>query len=89
MFPIKDWEFYNQWNIYSGYYTMGQGISYNYKDMFWFRAGYFSDVDHQLNYPSVGLGFEYDKYNIGLGFISGDDTHPLKDSMLLTINVEI
>ena len=87
--PIRQWNIYNQWNIYSEYYTMGQGISYNFRDTFWFRAGFFSDIDHQLNYPSIGMGFEYDKYNIGLGFISGDDTHPLKDSMLLTINVEI
>ena len=89
MFPIKDWEFYNQWNIYSGYYTMGQGISYNLKDMLKFRVGYFSDVDHQLNYPSVGMELNYDKYRIGSGVIQGDDTDPLKDSFLLTFNVEI
>jgi len=89
MFPIKNWEFYNQWNIYSGYYTMGQGISYNLKDMLKFRVGYFSDVDHQLNYPSVGMELNYDKYRIGFGVIQGDDTDPLKDSFLLTFNVEI
>ena len=89
MVPIKQWEVYNQWNIYNGYYTHGQGVLYNYKDMLWFKAGYFSDVDHQLNYPSVGIDFKYDKYKIGFGVLQGDETHPLKDSFLLTINVEI
>ena len=57
--------------------------------MLWFKAGYFIDVDHQLNYPSVVIDFKYDKYKIGFGVLQGDETHPLKDSFLLTINVEI
>ncbi len=87
--PIKEWDIYNQWNLYDGYYTHGQGISYNYKDMLWFKAGYFNDIDNQLNYPSVGLDIKYDRYKIGLGMLQGDETHPLKNTLLLTINVEI
>ena len=87
--PIKDFDIYNQWNFFKGNYTHGQGISYNYKDMVKLKAGYYNDIDYKLNYPSLGLEVFYDKYQIGIGVLQGNDTHPLKNTMLITINMEL
>ena len=88
--PIKDkWDIYNQWNLYDGYHTHGQGVSYNLKNMFWVNAGYYNDVTHDLNYPSLGFNFKFEKWKFGVGVLNGDKTHPLKNTLLLTINMEI
>jgi len=88
--PIKNkWNIYNQWNLYDGYHTHGQGVSYNWKDLLWVNAGYYNDVTHDLNYSSVGLDLKVDRYKIGVGILNGSDTHPLKNTLLLTINMEI
>ena len=87
--PIKDWKFYNQWNFYKGYYTHGQGISYNYKNTIVGRLGYYNDIEHELNYSSLGLSFIYDRYDIGVGYIIGGDIFPLSNTLQLTINLEI
>ena len=87
--PVKDWKFYNQWNFYNGYYTHGQGISYNYKNMITTRFGYYNDVEHELNYSSLGLSFMYDKYDIGVGYIIGGEIFPLSNTLQLTINLEL
>ena len=88
--PIKNkWTIYNQWKLYENYHTHGQGVSYNWKNMLWVNAGYYNDVTHQLNYSSVGLDFKIDKYKIGVGMLNGSETHPLKETLLLTLNVEI
>jgi len=87
--PVKDWKFYNQWNFYKGYYTHGQGISYNYKNTIVGRVGYYNDIEHELNYSSLGLSFMYDKYDIGVGYIIGGDIFPLSNTLQLTINLEI
>ena len=73
---LKDWKFYNQWNFYKGYYTHGQGISYNYKNTIVGRLGYYNDIEHELNYSSLGLSFIYDRYDIGVGYIIGGDIFP-------------
>ena len=87
--PLRDWTFYNQWNFYNGYHTHGQGISYKYNDMIRGRVGYYNDVDYQVNYPSFGMSIEYDNYDIGVGYIMGDETFPLSNTLQLTINVNI
>jgi len=87
--PVKDFRFYNQWNLYDGYHTHGQGLKYQYKNLMDFNIGYFNDVTHELNYSSVGLGFKVDSYRVGVGYINGDETFPLSDTIQLTINVEI
>ena len=87
--PLRDWTFYNQWNFYNGYHTHGQGISYKYNDMNRGRVGYYNDVDYQVNYPSFGMSIEYDNYDIGVGYIMGDETFPLSNTLQLTINVNI
>lgn len=88
--PIKGkWDIYNQWNLYDGYHTHGQGVSYNLKNMFWVNAGYYNDVTHDLNYSSLGFDFKFEKWKFGLGVLNGNDTHPLKNTLLLTINMEI
>ena len=53
------------------------------------KAGYYNDIDYKLNYPSLGLEVFYDKYQIGIGVLQGNDTHPLKNTMLITINMEL
>jgi hypothetical protein len=87
--PVKDFRFYNQWNLYDGYHTHGQGLKYQYKNLMDFNIGYFNDVTHELNYSSVGLGFKVDSYRVGVGYINGDETFPLSNTFQLTINVEI
>jgi len=88
--PIKDkWNIYNQWNLYDGYHTHGQGVSYNWKNMLWVNAGYYNDVTYNLNYSSIGMDLKFERYKIGLGILNGDDNHPLKNTLLLTLNMEI
>jgi len=87
--PVKQFRFYNQWNLYNGWYTHGQGLKYNYKDLLSTNIGYYNDVEYGLNYSSVGLDFKYQSYNIGVGYIIGDETFPLSNTFQLTINVEI
>ena len=53
------------------------------------RVGYFKDDTHDLSYPSLGLDFKYDRYLIGVGYIYGDEIHPLSNTFQLTINVKI
>ena len=87
--PIKQFRFYNQWNLYDGWHTHGQGLKYTYKDILSTNIGYFNDVKYDLNYSSVGLDFKYQSYKIGVGYIVGDETFPLSNTFQLTINVEI
>ena len=53
------------------------------------RLGYYNDVDYQVNYPSFGMSINYDNYDIGVGYIMGDETFPLSNTLQLTINVNI
>tara|TARA_B100001094_G_scaffold313167_1_gene350625 strand:+ start:18380 stop:19246 length:867 start_codon:yes stop_codon:yes gene_type:complete len=87
--PVKDFRFYNQWNLYDGYHTHGQGLKYTYKNLMSANIGYYNDVNYDLNYSSFGLDFKYESYKIGFGYILGDETFPLSDTIQLTINVEI
>ena len=87
--PLKDFTLYEQYNIYDGYYTAGWGVDYNIKDLMKVRVGYFKDDTHDLSYPSLGLDFKYDRYLIGVGYIYGDEIHPLSNTFQLTINVKI
>ena len=88
-YPYKNFIFYGQDNFYNGYYTFGSGLSYNYNNMLWGRMGYYIDNTHELNYPSFGLDFKYDKYLIGMSYIYGDETLPLSNTIRLTINLEL
>tara|TARA_Y100001963_G_scaffold133520_1_gene193230 strand:- start:493 stop:1365 length:873 start_codon:yes stop_codon:yes gene_type:complete len=87
--PIKQFTFFNQWNLYDGYHTHGQGLKYNYKNLISANLGYFNDVEHQLNYSSFGLGFGHGSYDVEIGYIVGDEVFPLSNTFQLTINVEI
>ena len=53
------------------------------------RFGYYNDVEHELNYSSLGLSFMYDKYDIGVGYIIGGEIFPLSNTLQLTINLEL
>ena len=53
------------------------------------NAGYYNDVTYNLNYSSIGMDLKFERYKIGLGILNGDDTHPLKNTLLLTLNMEI
>ena len=88
-YPYKDWMLYGQNNFHKDYYTFGSGVSYNYKNMLWGKAGYCGDLDHELLYPTFGLDFKYDKYVIGMSYIYGDKTLPLSNTIRLTINLEL
>jgi len=87
--PVKQFRFYNQWNLYDGYHTHGQGLKYTYKDLISANIGYYNDVKYNLNYSSAGLDFKYQSYKVGVGYIIGDETFPLSNTFQLTINVEI
>ena len=51
--------------------------------------GYYNDIEHELNYSSLGLSFIYDKYDIGVGYIIGGEIFPLSNTLQLTINLEL
>jgi|TARA_R100000081_G_scaffold91063_2_gene67874 hypothetical protein len=82
-------DIYSQFNLYDGYNTFGQGLSYNIKDIMKLNAGYYSDSTHELTYSSFGFDLNYDRYKFGVGYLLGDETHPLKNTLLLTLNLEI
>src|SRR5210317_119421 len=82
-------DIYSQFNLYDGYNTFGQGLSYNIKDLMKVNAGYYSDSTHELTYSSFGFDINYDRYEFGMGYLFGDETHPLGNTLLLTLNLEI
>ena len=82
-------DIYSQFNLYDGYNTFGQGLSYNIKDLMKVNAGYYSDSTHELTYSSFGFDMNIDRYEFGLGYLFGDETHPLKNTLLLTLKMEI
>jgi len=82
-------DIYSQFNLYDGYNTFGQGLSYNIKGLMNVNAGYYSDSTHELTYSSVGFDINYDRYKFGFGYLFGDETHPLGNTLLLTLNLEI
>ena len=82
-------DIYSQINLYDGYNTFGQGISYNIKGLMNVNAGYYSDSSHELTYSSFGFDINYDRYKFGFGYLFGDETHPLGNTLLLTLNLEI
>ena len=88
-YPYKEWMFYGQFNKMKKHQTLGMGTSYNYKNMLWGKLGYYMDDMHELNYPTFGLDFKYDKYLIGMSYIYGDETLPLSNTIRLTINLEL
>jgi len=43
-----------------------------------------------VNMGSVSdIDFKFEKWKFGVGVLNGDETHPLKNTLLLTINMEI
>ena len=86
-YPYKQWMFYEQYNIYKDFYTMGNGVGYIYNNLIG-KFGYFTDSQHKLNYPTFGVDFKYDKYLVSMSYIYGDRTLPLSNTIRLTINLE-
>ena len=87
-YPFKEWMFFGQFNKMKKHQTFGMGTSYNYKNMFWGKMGYYIDNMHKLNYPTFGIDFKYDRYIVGMSYIYGDRTLPLGNTIRLTINLE-
>tara|TARA_R100000908_G_scaffold55650_2_gene30961 strand:+ start:2797 stop:3687 length:891 start_codon:yes stop_codon:yes gene_type:complete len=84
----KSLTLYNQWNMYKGYYTHGQGVKWKYKRFMNLKMGYFNDVKYKLNYPTLGIDLKYANYILHLGYIGGSENLPLKNTLLTSINVE-
>ena len=84
----KNLTLYNQWNIYKGYYTHGQGVKWKYNSFLNLKMGYFNDVKYQLNYPTLGIDLKYSNYILHLGYIGGSENLPLRNTLLTSINVE-
>ena len=84
----KNLTLYNQWNMYKGYYTHGQGVKWKYNSFLNLKMGYFNDVKYQLNYPTLGIDLKYSNYILHLGYIGGSENLPLRNTLLTSINVE-
>ena len=88
-YPYKQWMFYEQINMFKDFYTHGSGVSYNYNNMLWGKAGYYTDKTHDLQYLTFGAGMKYDKYLVNMSYIYGKGENPLGNTIRLTINLEI
>jgi len=88
-YPYKEWTFYEQHNFFKKFHTFGSGVSYNYNNMIWGKAGYYWDKHHDLSYPTFGMDLKYDRYFIGFSYIYGDETLPVSNTFRLTINLEL
>ena len=88
-YPYKEWMFYEQYNIFKKFYTWGSGVSYNYNNTLWGKAGYYSDKKHNLRYGTFGVSMKYDKYLLNMSYIYGKEDNPLTNTIRLTINLEI
>ncbi len=88
-YPYKQWTFYEQHNFFKKFRTFGSGVSYNYNNMIWGKAGYYWDIHHDLSYPTFGMDLKYDRYFIGFSYIYGDETLPVSNTFRLTINLEL
>ena len=88
-YPYKQWMFYEQYNIFKKFYTWGSGVSYNYNNALWGKAGYYSDKKHNLRYGTFGVSMKYDKYLLNMSYIYGKEDNPLSNTIRLTIKLEI
>lgn len=88
-YPYKQWMFYEQYNIFKKFHTMGGGVMYNYNNQIFGRGGYYVDKTHDLQYLTFGAGMKYDKYLINMSYIYGKEDMPLNSTIRLTINLEI
>ena len=88
-YPYKQWTFYEQYNVFKKFYTMGGGVMYNYNNTLFGRGGYYVDKTHELQYLTFGAGMKYDKYLLNMSYIYGKEDNPLSNTIRLTINLEI
>ena len=88
-YPYKQWMFYEQHNFFKKFHTWGSGVSYNYNNMLWGKAGYYVDKSHDLRYGTFGVSMKYDKYLLNMSYIYGKEDNPLTNTIRLTINLEL
>jgi hypothetical protein len=64
------------------------GIEYWYSDIFALRAGYLYDKLGKIANPTFGAGIRYANYGFDFGFTSGEQGHPLTNTMRFSLSVK-
>lgn len=63
------------------------GLSAHQDDAFFaLRAGYSMDRDGELNTPTFGIGLKYNRFQIDVAYLTGEDT-PMQDNTRFSLNL--
>ena len=63
------------------------GLSAQKDDAFFaLRAGYSLDHDGELNTPTFGIGLKYNRFQIDVAYLTGEDT-PMQDNTRFSLNI--
>lgn len=66
--------------------TSGGGAEYSYNDQFFLRAGYFYEDIGKRRFATFGAGLRYSIYQFDFGYISGEQSHPLNETMRFSLS---
>jgi long-subunit fatty acid transport protein len=66
--------------------TVGGGTEYCYNDQFFVRAGYFYEDIGKRRFATFGAGIKLSIYQFDFGYISGEESHPLNDTMRFSLS---
>ena len=64
------------------------GIEYWYSSYFALRTGYYFDKTGKIQNPTFGVGLRFSNYGFDFGYTSGDNRHPLYNTMRFSMNVQ-
>lgn len=68
------------------------GAEYSYRDIFFFRAGYFHESQYKGNrqFLTVGVGFKYNIFNLDVSYLfsTNGQKHPLANTLRFTLSFD-
>jgi len=67
--------------------TRSIGMEYWYSDLIALRAGYYQDIEGNVNYTSFGAGLKYSLYGFDFGYVAATEGHPLANTMRFSLTV--
>jgi hypothetical protein len=91
-YPYREFNLFGQTNVFKKYNTIAFGGTFNYKNVFFQKVGYYMDSEHRLIYPTIGFDILYDKYIFSSSYVPymyDMETLPLSRTFKLTITMEM
>ena len=66
--------------------SVGGGSEYTYSNIFALRAGYFYEDIGKRRFYTFGAGLRFSIYQFDFGYINGEDSHPLNNTMRFSLS---